>query len=102
MVGIETIKKLIWFIIGFALFKIYEGQGYNNSITISVLVIIFALWVHFRLELNEQVETSNEEPFTPPLTPPTQKKKTVNSSILRRRPEKETKFRRLASRSGSN
>ncbi len=48
------------------MFKIYENGSYSNPITIAVLIIMFSLWILFRIELNEEVsqeiiEESNDK-----------------------------------------
>jgi hypothetical protein len=51
----KTLKSALWALILVALLKIYEHQGYYNPITLCVIVIIFSLWILFRIELNEEV-----------------------------------------------
>ena len=69
---VKTVKTLLMVVILLAMFKIYENGGYTNPITIAVLVIMFSLWVLFRIELNEEVllekkEGNNDkEVYTPP------------------------------------
>jgi Ca2+/Na+ antiporter len=58
---IKVIKKVVWVGIVVALFKIYENKGFVNPVTMSVLLIIFGLWLIFKLELNEEVEVEIEE-----------------------------------------
>ncbi len=57
---IKVIKKVVWVGIVVALFKIYENKGFVNPVTMSVLLIIFGLWIIFKLELNEEVEVELE------------------------------------------
>jgi len=97
---VDTIKKVLLFGIGFALFKIYEGQGFTNAVTISVLAIIFGLWLHMRLEAYEEEQRLNEELFTPPMSPtprPPPPRQIVNMTFRR----KQEAVRRLLSRSRS-
>ena len=117
METIGFIKKAIWIAIVLALFKIYENKGFVNPITISVLLIVFCLWILFRLELNEQVEfeelenRNNAAPPTPPSTTTDNNTTTANgqtNNIKEVKPECETeriikkvkrsltKFQRLA------
>jgi hypothetical protein len=94
---VDTIKKILLFGIGFALFKIYEGQGFTNAVTISVLAIIFGLWLHMRLEAYEEEQRLNEELFTPPMSPdfrPPPTTKPIVDMTFRRK--QEAKFRRLS------
>jgi Ca2+/Na+ antiporter len=58
---IKVIKKVIWVGIVVALFKIYENKGFINPVTMSVLLIIFGLWLIFKLELNEEVEIEERQ-----------------------------------------
>jgi len=65
---LKTVKTVLLAIILLAMFKIYENGGYSNPITIAVLIIMFSLWVLFRIELNEEVsqeiseENKNKQP----------------------------------------
>jgi hypothetical protein len=70
---VKTIKTVLLAVILLAMFKIYENGGYANPITIAVLIIMFSLWILFRIELNEEVlqeitseNNSNKEVHTPP------------------------------------
>ena len=97
---VDTIKKVLLFGIGFALFKIYEGQGFTNAVTISVLAIIFGLWLQMRLEAYDEEKRLNEELFTPPMSPtprPPPPRQIVNMTFRR----KQEAVRRLLSRSRS-
>ncbi len=58
---IKVIKKVVWVGIVVALFKIYENKGFVNPVTMSVLLIIFGVWLIFKLELNEEVEIEERE-----------------------------------------
>jgi hypothetical protein len=94
---VDTVKKILLFGIGFALFKIYESQGFTNAVTISVLAIIFGLWLHMRLETYEEEQRLNEELFTPPMSPdfrPPPVNPVVNMTFKRK--QQEAKFRRLS------
>ena len=52
---VKTIKTVLLAVILLSMFKIYENGGYSNPITIAVLIIMFSLWILFRIELNEEV-----------------------------------------------
>jgi Ca2+/Na+ antiporter len=53
---VKTLKTVLLAVILLSMFKIYENGGYSNPITIAVLIIMFSLWVLFRIELNEEVQ----------------------------------------------
>ena len=75
--ALKTVKTVLLAVILLSMFKIYELGGYANPVTIAVLVIMFALWILFRIELNEEVsnetqgENNNKEVYTPPQSPST-------------------------------
>jgi hypothetical protein len=58
---VKTVKTLLCAVILLSMFKIYENGGYSNPITIAVLIIMFSLWILFRIELNEEVSEITEE-----------------------------------------
>jgi hypothetical protein len=60
---VKTLKTVLCAVILLSMFKIYENGGYSNPITIAVLIIMFSLWILFRIELNEEVsqEEINDE-----------------------------------------
>ena len=58
---LKTIKTVLFAVILLSMFKIYENGGYSNPITIAVLIIMFSLWVLFRIELNEEVSQEISE-----------------------------------------
>jgi Ca2+/Na+ antiporter len=114
---IKTIKTLLLAVILLSMFKIYENGGYSNPITIAVLVIMFSLWILFRIELNEEVsqeiteiteENSNKQVDSNPLdtseqssmcTTPTMTLKpfprVITPEIMERKVKRNTKFRAL-------
>lgn len=59
---LRTIKTILLAVILLSMYKIYENGGYSNPITIAVILIVFSLWILFRIELNEEVSQEiNEE-----------------------------------------
>jgi Ca2+/Na+ antiporter len=111
---IKTIKTLLLAVILLSMFKIYENGGYSNPITIAVLVIMFSLWILFRIELNEEVsqeiteESNNKQVDSNPLdtseqssmcTTPTRRLKPfprmITPEIMEKKVKRNSKFRAL-------
>jgi Ca2+/Na+ antiporter len=112
---IKTLKTVLLAVILLSMFKIYENGGYSNPITIAVLVIMFSLWILFRIELNEEVsqeiteESNNKQVHSIPIdtseqssmcTTPTRRLKSLPIVItpperIDRKVKRNTKFRAL-------
>ena len=111
---IKTLKTVLLAVILLSMFKIYENGGYSNPITIAVLVIMFSLWILFRIELNEEVsqeiteESNNKQVDSNPLdtseqssmcTTPTRRLKPfprmITPEIMEKKVKRNTKFRAL-------
>ena len=111
---IKTVKTLLLAVILLSMFKIYENGGYSNPITIAVLVVMFSLWILFRIELNEEVsqeiteESNNKQVDSNPLdtseqssmcTTPTRRLKPfprmITPEIMEKKVKRNTKFRAL-------
>jgi Ca2+/Na+ antiporter len=113
----KTIKTVLLAVILLSMFKIYENGGYSNPITIAVIIIMFSLWILFRIELNEEVsqeisieENNNKQVLNPSFcqseqssncTSPTRRLKTLPLAIAStsdrqgRIDKRKTKFRAL-------
>ena len=51
----KWLKTLLWACVLICLIKVYENAGFSNPKTLSVICLIFSLWVLFRIELNEDI-----------------------------------------------